>query len=302
MKTNAPHHWEWLGPDGRNYDIFDFPFMDTDGSFKIMEMGIDVTEQKQAQEALFKAHEELELKVKERTAELEAANKELEAFSYSVSHDLRAPLRSMEGFSNALLDDYSSKLDDQGRLYLRYVQESSQLMAQLIDNLLELSRVIRSDMNYEDVDLSELAVAVSDQLGKAEPDKKVNMNISPGIMAYGDRNLLRIVLENLLGNAWKFTGKSASPRVEMGITTQNDKSVYYVRDNGVGFDMAYADKLFKPFQRLHKETEFEGTGIGLATVQRIVRRHGGEVWADSKVGEGATFYFTLEQWLVTGDE
>ena len=302
MKTNAPHHWDWLGPDGRNYDIFDFPFMDTDGSLKIMEMGIDITEQKQAQEALIKAHEELELKVRERTAELEAANKELETFSYSVSHDLRAPLRSMEGFSNALLDDYGSKLDDQGRLYLRYVQESSQLMARLIDDLLELSRVTRSDMNYEDVDLSELAVAVSDQLGKAEPNKKVNVNISPGIMAYGDRNLLRIVLENLLGNAWKFTSKSDSPRVEMGITTQNDKSVYYVRDNGVGFDMAYADKLFKPFQRLHKETEFEGTGIGLATVQRIVRRHGGEVWADSKVGEGATFYFTLEQWLVVRDE
>ena len=302
MKTNAPHHWEWLGPDGRNYDIFDSPFMDTDGSPKIMEMGIDITEQKQAQKALFKAHEELELKVRERTAELEAANKELEAFSYSVSHDLRAPLRSMEGFSNAILDDYGSKLDDQGRLYLRYVQESSQLMAQLIDDLLELSRVTRSDMNYEDVDLSELAVVVSDQLLKSEPNKKVNMNISPGIMAYGDRNLLRIVLENLLGNAWKFTSKSASPRVEMGITTQNDKSVYYVRDNGVGFDMAYADKLFKPFQRLHKETEFEGTGIGLATVQRIVRRHGGEVWADSKVGGGATFYFTLEQWLVVRDE
>jgi len=155
MKTNAPNHWEWLGPDGRNYDIFDFPFIDTDGSLMIMEMGIDITEQKQAQEALLKAHEELELKVRERTSELEAANKELEAFSYSVSHDLRAPLRSMEGFSNALLDDYGSKLDDQGRLYLRYVQESSQLMARLIDDLLELSRVTRSDMNYEDVDLSE---------------------------------------------------------------------------------------------------------------------------------------------------
>jgi PAS domain S-box-containing protein len=291
-KTVSGEHWE----------VVEIPILRLDGTVRTVlwnsatiyaaddktaiatiAQGQDITERKQAEEDL-----------KRSNAELEAANKELEAFSYSVSHDLRAPLRSMEGFSNALLDDYGSKLDDQGRLYLRYVQESSQLMARLIDDLLELSRVTRSDMNYEDVDLSELAVAVSDQLGKAEPNKKVNMKISPGIMAYGDRNLLRIVLENLLGNAWKFTGKSPSPRVEMGITTKNDKSVYYVRDNGVGFDMAYVDKLFKPFQRLHKETEFEGTGIGLATVQRIVRRHGGEVWADSKVGEGATFYFTLE--------
>jgi PAS domain S-box-containing protein len=294
MNTRAPHHWEWLGPDGRNYDIFDFPFHDTDGSFKIMEMGIDITEQKKAQDALVQAHEELELKVKERTAELEAANRELEAFSYSVSHDLRAPLRSMEGFSNALLEDYASKMDDQGRLYLKYVQESSQLMALLIDDLLELSRVTRSDMNYEDIDLSEVVMTISSQLEKLEPARKVDVKIQPGIMAYGDHNLLRLALENLIGNAWKFSSKEVSPLIEVGITSQKGKSVYFVRDNGVGFDMAYADKLFKPFQRLHKETEFSGTGIGLATVQRIIRRHGGEVWAESKVGEGATFYFTLE--------
>ncbi|MDZ4230801.1 MAG: ATP-binding protein, partial [Dehalococcoidales bacterium] len=231
--------------------------------------------------------------VRKRTAELEASNRELEAFSYSVSHDLRAPLRSMEGFSNALLEDYADKLDDRGRQYLKYVQESSDLMAQLIDDLLKLSRVTRSDMNYERVKLSEMAQKVQAQLEKSEPYREMILNIAPDITAYGDRNLLRLVLENLLGNAWKFSGKVSSPCIEMGTTEQNGKRAYFIRDNGVGFDMEYADKLFKPFQRLHKSTEFAGTGIGLATVQRIINRHGGKVWADSKVGEGTTFYFTL---------
>ncbi|MDP3879495.1 MAG: PAS domain S-box protein [Dehalococcoidales bacterium] len=242
----------------------------------------DITERKLAEE-----------EVRKRTAELEASNRELEAFSYSVSHDLRAPLRSMEGFSNALLEDYADKLDDRGRQYLKYVQESSDLMAQLIDDLLKLSRVTRSDMNYERVKLSEMAQKVLAQLEKSEPDREMILNIAPDITAYGDRNLLRLVLENLLGNAWKFSGKVSSPCIEMGTTEQNGKRAYFIRDNGVGFDMEYADKLFKPFQRLHKSTEFAGTGIGLATVQRIINRHGGKVWADSKVGEGTTFYFTL---------
>ena len=256
-----------------------------DGNGKIIRsigMVHDITERKKAEEEL-----------RQRTAELEASNKELEAFSYSVSHDLRAPLRSMEGFSSALLEDYADKLDDQGKQYLRYVQESSDLMARLIDDLLKLSRVTRSDMSYEKVNLSEMARKIVAELEKAEPDRKVKLNIAPDITAYGDRNLLRLVLENLLGNAWKFSSKVASPRIEMGTIEHNGKQAYFIRDNGVGFDMTYADKLFKPFQRLHKASEFAGTGIGLATVQRIIRRHGGEVWAESKVGEGATFYFTL---------
>ncbi len=231
--------------------------------------------------------------LKQTNVELEVSNKELEAFSYSVSHDLRAPLRSMEGFSNALLEDYSEKLDDQGKQYLRFIQESSDLMARLIDDLLKLSRVTRSDMSYESVNLSEMAGKIVAELEKAEPGCKAKVTISTDITAYGDHNLLRLALENLLGNAWKFCGKTDSPRIEMGTTEQSGRLVYYVRDNGVGFDMTYADKLFKPFQRLHKATEFPGTGIGLATVQRIIRRHGGEVWAESKVKEGATFYFTL---------
>lgn len=242
----------------------------------------DITTRKKAEEDL-----------RYRTDDLEASNKELEAFSYSVSHDLRAPLRSMEGFSSALLEDYMDKLDEQGKQYLRYIQESSDLMGRLIDDLLKLSRVTRSEINFEPVDLSVLAYQVIDELKKTEPAKNVQVNIASGIKAYGDRYLLRIVLENLLGNAWKFSGKVAFPQIEMGVTVQNSQQVYFIRDNGVGFDMTYADKLFKPFQRLHKESEFPGTGIGLASVFRIIRRHGGEVWTESKEGEGATFYFTL---------
>jgi PAS domain S-box-containing protein len=242
----------------------------------------DITERKRAEEDL-----------KQRTVELEAANLELEAFSYSVSHDLRAPLRSLEGFSTALLEDYAKKLDDQGKQYLGYIQESSDLMAQLIDDLLKLSRVTRSDMSRERVDLSATAGKIIEDLKKTEPREKVEVDIAPDITAYGDRNLLQLALENLLGNAWKFSARAASPRIEMGVKEIDGRRAYFVRDNGVGFDMKYADKLFKPFQRLHKASEFAGTGIGLATVQRIVRRHGGEVWAESRPGEGATFYFTL---------
>jgi PAS domain S-box-containing protein len=227
--------------------------------------------------------------------ELEASNKELEAFSYSVSHDLRAPLRSMEGFSTALLEDYADKLDDQGRQFLCFIQEASDLMGRLIDDLLKLSRVTRSEMSYEVVDLSKIAATIVAELQKTDPRRKMKVAIAPGITAYGDRNLLRLVLDNLLGNAWKFCGKASVTRIEMGTIEHNGGQAYFVRDNGVGFDMKYADKLFKPFQRLHKASDFAGTGIGLATVQRVVRRHGGEVWAESRVGEGATFYFTLGQ-------
>jgi light-regulated signal transduction histidine kinase (bacteriophytochrome) len=289
-------------PVGERWDVVEIPILHRDGTVRVVlwnsaaiyapdgktavatiAQGQDITDRKNAEEEL-----------KRSNIELEASNKELEAFSYSVSHDLRAPLRSMEGFSSALIEDYADKLGEQGKQYLKYVQESSDLMGHLIDDLLKLSRVTRSEMNYEMVNLSEMAQKITTELEKNEADRKVKLDISPDITAYGDRNLLRLALENLLGNAWKFSSKSDSPRIEMGITSHKAKQVYFIRDNGVGFDMAYADKLFKPFQRLHKASEFTGTGIGLATVQRIIRRHGGEIWAESKVAEGATFYFTLD--------
>lgn len=242
----------------------------------------DITRRKKAEEGL-----------KRSNTELEAANTELEAFSYSVSHDLRAPLRSMAGFSSVLLEDYADILDDDGKRYLGYIQDASDLMGRLIDDLLKLSKVNRSEMNYETINLTDTASIIVDEFNQGEPNQKTSITIAPDIQAFGDRNLLRIALANLLGNAWKFTRNTALPQIEMGMISQNEKCAYFIRDNGAGFNMAYADKIFQPFQRLHKSTEYPGTGIGLSIVQRIIHRHGGEIWAESKEGEGATFYFTL---------
>jgi len=228
-----------------------------------------------------------------RTAQLEAANKELESFSYSVSHDLRAPLRGIDGFSQALLEDYGDRLDAQGKSYLQRVRAASQRMAELIDDMLSLSRVSRGEMKSETVDLGALAQNIAAELQSADRRRQVEFTIAAGLLAKGDTRLLRVVLENLLRNAWKFTGKNSTAKIEVGVDRQNGQPVYFVRDDGAGFDMAYAEKLFGAFQRLHSSTEFQGTGIGLATVQRVIRRHGGRVWAESKVGQGATFYFTL---------
>jgi PAS domain S-box-containing protein len=243
----------------------------------------DITERKHVHEALARAKE---------TAE--TANRELEAFSYSVAHDLRAPLRGIDGFSQALLEDYADKLDAEGQDHLRRVRESAQHMAQLIDDLLALSRVTRSALRSEHVDLSGLARDAARRLSSAHPGRDVDLTIADGLVARGDDRLLTVVLDNLLGNAWKFTSKRPGARVEFGRGLEDGQPVYFVRDNGAGFDMAYASKLFGVFQRLHRVTEYEGTGIGLATVQRIVRRHGGRVWAEGEVDRGATFYFTLE--------
>ncbi|MFC1708001.1 GAF domain-containing protein [Planctomycetota bacterium] len=238
-------------------------------------------------------NKELDERVVARTVELTAVNKELEAFAYSVSHDLRAPLRGIDGFSRILLADYQDKLDDTARDYLNRVRAGAQRMGRLIDGLLKLSRLTRVEMQQQTVDLSELARKIADQLQRDEPERQVDFGIAAGITALGDRALLDAALENLLRNAWKFTGHREHARIELGVTAHNGERAYYVRDDGAGFDMAYADKLFGAFQRLHDTKEFPGTGIGLAIVQRVILRHGGRIWGEGEVDKGAAFYFTL---------
>ena len=239
------------------------------------------------------ARKEAEDTLRRYASQLEVANQELEAFSYSVSHDLRAPLRSLDGFSQALLDDYRDRLDDTGRDFLQRVRAASQRMGTLIDDLLSLSRVTRGEVQVEEVDLSALAAAAAADLKKSDPARAVTFAIAPDLVVRADAGLMRIVLQNLLGNAWKFTGKRSSARVEVGSMAHDGRRAFFVRDDGAGFDMAYAAKLFGAFQRLHAAAEFPGSGIGLATVQRIIHRHGGQVWAEGAPDRGATFYFTL---------
>ncbi len=243
--------------------------------------------------ALQSAQNQLEQRVDERTFQLAAANEELESFSYSVSHDLRSPLRTIDGFSHALLEDCADRLDDTGRTHLNRIRAATQRMGSLIDDLLNLSRLSRTEMHTQSVDISALASAIANGLQEGLPRRGVELRIRNGLRTLGDPGLLRVVLENLLGNAWKFTSTHESALIEFGAAVSNGKAAFFVRDDGAGFDPAYADRLFGAFQRLHSMTEFAGTGIGLATVQRIVRRHGGEIWAESAVGRGATFYFTL---------
>jgi len=240
-------------------------------------------------------NDELEQRVKDRTVQLEASNRELEAFCYSVSHDLRAPLRGIDGWSLALLEDYREKLDEKGCQYLNRVRADTQRMGRLIDDLLLLSRVTRGTIQRSRVDLTAIAQSVAARLRETEPERRVEFAAQPGLTAQGDARLLDIVLSNLLGNAWKFSGRRPLARVEFGRTEVGGKPAFFVRDNGVGFDMSYAQKLFGAFQRMHEASEFPGTGIGLATVQRVIQRHGGRVWAEAQVDRGATFYFTLDE-------
>ena len=270
------------------------PYKDAEGNiYKWFGTNTDVEEDKQAEQKILVLNETLEQRVFERTAELEAANKELESFSYSVSHDLRAPLRAIDGFSQALLEDFSAALNSEGKHYLDRVRLASQQMALLIDDLLNLSRVTRREINRTEVNLSNLANDISRNLQERNPERNVNINIEDELFLNGDEGLMRIVLENLIGNAWKFTAKTENAEISFGKQIFDEKIWFFVRDNGAGFDMNYADKLFGAFQRLHSKNEFEGTGIGLATVQRIINRHGGFVRAEGKVGEGAIFYFTI---------
>lgn len=252
-----------------------------------------VVERDRAQARVERLNRELEARVEERTAELKTAVEELDAFSYSVSHDLRAPLRALDGFSQAILEDYGDELADTGRDYLGRIRAAAQRMGETLEDLLRLSRISRRELTAEPVDLSGLAREVARELREQEPERNVTFEAPEELPARGDPKLLRILLENLMGNAWKFTGREDSPRVCLGRRDVDGQSAYYVSDNGSGFDMDYADKLFRPFQRLHRSDEFPGTGIGLATVRRIAHRHGGRTWAEGEPGEGATFYFTL---------
>jgi signal transduction histidine kinase len=239
------------------------------------------------------SNNELELRVNKRTIELENINKELESFSYSVSHDLRAPLRSIDGFSNKILKDYSNLFDDQAKDYFNRVMNASRHMGHLIDDLIKLARISRIDMKMEEINLSAIARSIVSELKESNPERKESIYIQDNMMIRGDRNLIHIAMQNLLGNAWKYTKNKPETEIEFSTIQKDDQLIYFIRDNGAGFDMRYADKLFGAFQRLHSLAEFEGTGIGLATVQRIIRRHQGTIWAESEVDKGTTLFFTF---------
>ncbi len=280
---------------GRRKDGTEFPLEISlspfgTGTETLVSSGIrDVTDRKRIESGIRKLNAELE----KRGADLEATNRELETFAYSVSHDLRAPLRAIDGFSQVLMEDHGEKLDAEGRNCLSRVRAATQRMGELIDCLLGLARLNRQEVQRSNVDLSAVAGAIAENLRQNDPSREVDFVIAPGAQAQGDRRLLEVALQNLLANAWKFTGKSPHARIEFGVSGENGKSIFFVRDNGAGFDMAYAGKLFGTFQRLHAQGEFEGHGIGLATVRRVINRHGGRIWAEGQVGKGATFSFTL---------
>jgi light-regulated signal transduction histidine kinase (bacteriophytochrome) len=263
--------------------------LDRDGTIYVMAIIRDITERETAAREIRALNEHLEKHV----AQLTELNQELESFSYSVSHDLRGPLRSIDGFSTILGEEYASHLDAEGRQFLDRIRAATRRMADLIDGLLRLGHITRAELQRERVDLSGIAHFVADGLQREAPERCAEFHIEEGVIADGDRALLTVVMDNLIGNAWKFTAGCRCAQIAFATETRDGVTIYRITDNGTGFDMSYAGKLFKPFERLHSADEFPGTGIGLATVQRVIRRHGGEVWAEGRVGEGAKFYFTL---------
>ncbi|MCE1254800.1 MAG: PAS domain-containing protein [Anaerolineae bacterium] len=293
LSINEEHIPTPQGGD-RIFEIIKVPIWNEDGSRKgLVVLGRDVTARKQSEQEIRLLNAELEQRVTERTTQLEVYNHEIESFSYSISHDLRTPLRSLNGYSQILQEEYAPILDAQGQFYLKRIQIASKRMAQLIDDLLTLTSLVRSEMEIGVVDLSKLAYSIINELNHKIPGRHVSITVETPILVRGDRALLRKMMECFLDNAWKYTLECEQAHIEIGVTHQQGEQVGFIKDNGLGFDMQYAGKLFKPFERLHSISDFEGTGIGLALVQRIVQRHGGRVWAQSEPKQGSTFYFTL---------
>jgi signal transduction histidine kinase len=298
------HVHRLLLPGGRVKFVRQQGVTEYDGDRPVRSLGtvLDITEVRTTQRALQKLNEQLETRVSARTSELAQANRELEAFTYSVSHDLRTPLRSIHGFACVLEDEEGAKLSDEGRKHLRRIQDGSRRMGQLITDLLSLAHLGRAKMHQEPVDLSELALQVAAELQRADPGREVDWHIQDHLQAMADPGLMRVVLQNLLGNAWKYTGQTPQARISFTQEQQaNGMTRFCVRDNGAGFDMAYAAQLFQPFKRLHAHHEFEGSGVGLATVSRVIRRQGGQVHGEGAVGQGAAFFFTLPEVAVVSD-
>jgi PAS domain S-box-containing protein len=292
VKQDIEHRIIW--PDGSIHWVKEIGNLIRDRDGKPIRMiGVvqEITERKKNEEQIKKLNSNL----LRHATELTSINKELEAFSYSVSHDLRAPLRSIDGFSHALFEDYYNKLDDEGKDYIIRIRKATNRMSDIINDLLKLSQITRHSFEHERVNLSELSFSIISELQKENPNRRVKIELDDDLFVSGDKHLLYLALENLIGNSWKFTRKNPKAEIKIGKIIKNGKKVFFIKDNGVGFDMNYADKLFLPFQRLHSNDEFPGIGIGLGIVSRIINRHGGKIWAESKIGKGANFYFTIRE-------